>query len=136
MFGAPGHVCRRGTLTMSKNDAHLLKRSNQHVSLPDGATVVVVGGGPAGAFFAIQAAKKSRVLGKKLDLLILEKKEELRFYQAAPSVALREGCNYCAGGISPRLADVLREDGLSVPEGVIMGRAESLTVHGDWKSIE
>ncbi|MDP6775159.1 MAG: hypothetical protein QGI83_00175, partial [Candidatus Latescibacteria bacterium] len=121
---------------MSKNDVRTLNRSQQHVSLPDGATIVVVGGGPAGAFFAIQAAKKARVLGRKLDLLIVEKKEELRFYQAASSIPLREGCNYCAGGISPMLASALRESGLSVPEEIVLGRATSLTVHGDWKSIE
>ena len=121
---------------MSKDIARLLEGSRQHIELPDGATVVVVGGGPAGAFFAIQAAKKARVLGKKLDLLIVEQKEEIRFYQTVSSMAFREGCNYCAGGVSPRLADTLRDSGFNVPEEIVVGKAESLTVHGDWKSIE
>ena len=120
---------------MSKGLAHFFG-GKQHLALPDGATIVVVGGGPAGAFFAIQTAKKARSLGKELDLIIVEKKRELSFYQIESSMAFREGCNYCAGGISPRLVDVLREDGLSVPEEIIIGKAELLTVHGDWKSIE
>lgn len=113
-----------------------MEDSKQHRALPDTATVVVVGGGPAGTFFAIQAMRKARTLGKKLDLVIVEKKKLLGLHQSELSVAFREGCNYCAGGISPRLADILRHDGLSIPEEIVAGKAESLTVHGDWKSIE
>ncbi len=116
--------------------AHFAGTARQRITLPDGATIVVVGGGPAGAFFAIRTLKKARELGKKLDILILEKKKELHFCQPASSVVCREGCNYCAGGISPRLADVLRENGLSLPDDIVEGRATALTVHGDWKSVE
>ena len=121
---------------MSQSIAQFFRKDTRPIVLPDGASIVVVGGGPAGAFFAIQAAKKARAQGKKLDLLIVEKKKELCFYQTLPSVVFREGCNYCAGGISPRLSDLLRENGLNVPEGIVTGEVESLTVHGDWKSIE
>lgn len=51
------------------------KVKREHLSLPDNATIVIVGGGPAGAFFAIQAARKARALGKAIDLLIIEKKK-------------------------------------------------------------
>src|SRR5660398_307863 len=80
------------------------------VALPDGATIVVIGGGPAVSFFAIRALRKAREHGRRLDLLIFEKEQELNFYESACPFASRGGCNYCAGGISPKLAEVLRED--------------------------
>ncbi len=106
------------------------------IALPDGATVVVVGGGPAGAFFAIHALRRARELGKKIEVLILEKKKELNFYQPALPLVAWEGCNYCAGGISPRLADALRAAGLGLPPDIVEGSATAVTVHGDWKSVE
>jgi flavin-dependent dehydrogenase len=108
----------------------------RHIALPDGATVVVVGGGPAGAFFAIRALRKARERGTQLDLLILEKKRELTFCEPTPPLASCMGCNYCAGGISPRLADVLRENGLTLPDTIIEARATTIVVHGEWKSVE
>ena len=65
-----------------------------HAELPDGAIVVVVGGGPTGALFAIQTVRRVRLLGRKLDLRIVEKKKELRFYQTVSSVSLRAGCSF------------------------------------------
>jgi len=121
---------------MSKDIARDTPTAGQPIVLADGATVVVVGGGPAGAFFAIRAARKARDRGMKLDLVILERKKELHFYEAVSSVAFREGCNYCAGSVSPLLTDLLEANGLPLPEEIVEGKAQSLTVHADWKSIE
>ncbi|MDA8141560.1 MAG: hypothetical protein M0036_23200 [Desulfobacteraceae bacterium] len=104
--------------------------------LPDNATIAVVGGGPAGAFFAIQAAKEARKLNKKINLVIIEKKRDLCVHHGAFSSGFGRGCNYCAGGISPKLIDILGANGLQIPEEIIMGKTELITVHGDWKSIE
>lgn len=111
------------------------QNDDQRLVLPDGATVVVVGGGPAGAFFAIRALRRARQLGKDLDVVILEKRRELCFFASTLSFA-GGGCNYCAGGISPRLNDVLRDNGLTLPDDVVEGRTTEVTVHGDWKSVE
>lgn len=112
------------------------KDKKKSISLPDNATIVIVGGGPAGAFFAIQAARKARALGKAINLSIIEKKRELCFYKSIIFSGFRRSCNYCAGGISPKLMDILRDNGLSIPEEIVTGKTEFLTVHGDWKSIE
>jgi len=106
---------------------------SRSVFLQDGATLAVVGGGPAGAFFAILAARKARALGKALDLVIIEKNSGGR--DSCPSHII-EGCNYCAGGISPNLFDILNQNGIHLPEEIIEGKAESVIVHGDWKSLE
>jgi len=114
----------------------LFVKKEPQVPLEDRATILVVGGGPAGAFFAIRTLRKARELGKTIDLVIVERKREVLFYEASRSVTSREGCNYCAGGVSPRLADLLEEAGLTLPEEIVQGRIEALTVHGEWKNIE
>lgn len=96
--------------------------------------MVVVGGGPAGSFFAIRALRLASELGQRLDVIILERKREVCFYGPVAFCSW-EGCNYCAGGISPQLADVLKESGISLPEEVVETNATEITVHGDWKSI-
>ena len=105
------------------------------VTLPAGATVIVAGGGPAASFFAIRALRKARELGRSMDLTILERKTEVCFYRPLQFCSW-EGCGYCAGGISPRLADALEENGISLPEEVIEGRATEVVIHGDWKDLE
>ena len=104
------------------------------VLLEDRATILVVGGGPAGAFFAIRMLRRAKLSGRMIEVLILEKKRELQFYES--SCCNRDGCNYCAGGISPKLVDILADAGLALPDEVLQSRVESLTIHGDWKSIE
>jgi flavin-dependent dehydrogenase len=121
---------------MFKKGLNFFKDKTKHLSLPDNATIVTVGGGPAGAFFAIQAARKARALGKKINLIIIEKKRELCFYKSIFFSDLTRGCNYCAGVISPKLMDILQDNGLSIPEEIVTGKTEFLTVHGEWKSIE
>ena len=96
---------------------------------------MVVGGGPAGSFFAIQACRKAERLGRSVRVVIFEKKTEVCFYSPSAFCSW-EGCNYCAGGISPRLADILRENEIFLPTEVIESTASEVIVHGDWKSIQ
>ena len=111
-------------------------KAKEHIPLPDWATVAVVGGGPAGSFFAITLLRQAKQLGRNVDLLILEKKKELHLYADARAATCREGCNDCDGGISPNLADVLTEYGLDLPEDLVTRTVTSIAVHRDWKSIE
>jgi len=121
---------------LEQNRKYPSKSRKQTELLPDYARIAVIGGGPAGSLFAIQTLRKARESGRSLDLYILERKRELHFCQAMHHPGFRDGCNYCAGGISPRLARVLREKNILLPTEVVEGKAETLTVHGDWKSIE
>jgi 2-polyprenyl-6-methoxyphenol hydroxylase-like FAD-dependent oxidoreductase len=103
--------------------------------LADGATVVVVGGGPAGAFFALCAARESRAAGLNLRIIVLEQRRD--FIPLLPaSAGMRRGCNYCAGGLSPRMNDLLHEMGLSLPAAVIQNEIQRITVQSYWKNIE
>src|SRR5512136_2638111 len=116
------------------SDVKAAARGRRHLSLPDPATVVVIGGGPAGSFFAIRLLRRARQFGRSIRVVILEKKTEVCFYQ--PTLFLSwEGCNYCAGGISPRLADILRQEEISLPPEIVESQADEVVVHGDWKSV-
>ena len=110
-------------------------RATSAGKLPDNATVAVVGGGPAGSFFALRLLQRAQALGRFVNVIIFEKKTEVCFYKPSAFCSW-EGCNYCAGGVSPRLADILSENGIVLPEDVIESRATEVIVHGDWKSIQ
>jgi len=130
--GADGAVPASGSGPITQPAA--APRGRGSLALPDPATVVIVGGGPAGSFLAIRLLRHARQSGRSVHVIILEKKTEICFYSPVAFCSW-EGCNYCAGGISPRLADILREEGISLPEEVIESRADEVVVHGDWKSV-
>jgi flavin-dependent dehydrogenase len=106
------------------------------MELKDNDRIVIIGGGPAGAFFAIHFLRLAKRRGLKADLVIIEKKGEDGPGEAFPYLSCREGCNYCAGGLSRKLADALEEEGLLLPKDIIAGTIRSLTIHGHWKNIE
>ncbi len=107
------------------------------VVLPDGATVAVVGGGPAGAFFAIHLLTRAREQDKRVRVIVLERRWRQEPSAASPTHACRwRGCNYCAGGISAKMSDVLRGMNLLLPPQVVQGRFTSIIVEGYWKNIE
>lgn len=111
--------------------------SRTPIPLEPGATVAVIGGGPAGAFFAIQLLQRAARLKRSVKVLVFERR-----YQAADPAADADlqpdcwkGCNHCAGGISPALTDSLRQLGLSLPEYLVQSRIRSVTIQGHWKNI-
>jgi len=106
--------------------------SCQSVSLRDGDCVAIVGGGPAGSFFAIHLLQEAKRRNRRLDVVIIEKRGQTD--QGADSFQCR-GCNFCAGGISPRLDAALQEYGLVVPEEVIQCHIEHVWIQGQWKNF-
>jgi hypothetical protein len=108
------------------------RTSRQPVRLRDNDCVAIVGGGPAGSFFAIHLLQEAKRLNRRLDVVIVEKRGLTDL--GADSFQCR-GCNFCAGGISPRLHGILAEHGLVVPEEVIQGRIDYVWIQGRWKNF-
>lgn len=109
---------------------------DQGSRLGNGARVVVVGAGPAGSFFAVNLLRQARLMRRELDLVLIEKKRPLILRDVPHLATLCAGCSHGAGGLSPRLCDILNELGITVPEWVIQSRVESLTIQGHWKNVE
>jgi hypothetical protein len=108
------------------------RASSQPVSLWDNDCVAIVGGGPAGSFFAIHLLREAKRLNRHLDVVIVEKRGLTDL--GADGFHCR-GCNFCAGGISPRLNEILEEHGLIVPEEVIQGHIDYVWIKGQWKNF-
>lgn len=100
--------------------------------LRDGDSVVVIGGGPAGAFFSIHLLGEARRLGRRIEVVIVEKRGP-----AQPNADRWNcrGCTFCAGGISPRLHQVFEQHGLAVPEDVIQQEIDHVWIQGEWKNL-
>lgn len=109
-----------------------MKRSER---LEDGATIAVVGGGPAGAFSAIHLLKQARQRGLAIRVVIFESRCQPVSEESGTTAWVYAGCPQCAGGISPRLHDALADLGIRLPPEVIQASISSITVQGNWKSI-
>ncbi|MEW5900684.1 MAG: hypothetical protein AB1715_04390 [Acidobacteriota bacterium] len=86
-----------------------------------GARIAVIGGGPAGSFFAHFAQNWANRLGFPVAITIFDGKD---FLKCGP-----KGCNLCAGVIAGSLEDRLRAEGLFLPEQRIISRVEGYTLH-------
>lgn len=100
--------------------------------LSDGSRVCIVGGGPAGALFAVHLLREAKCAGRRLSVTIIEKKAQRH---PAGRIWQRRGCNHCAGGISPRLHALLREKDLALPEVLIQESFTHIWIHGLWKNF-
>ncbi|MBK7628738.1 MAG: hypothetical protein IPJ16_16340 [Bacteroidales bacterium] len=109
--------------------------SYQTLKLIDGSKVVIIGGGPSGSFFALNLLRKAKKLGRKIEVFILEKKPTLSIQGQTVNECSIGECNYCAGGLSPRVCDALTDLGLDLPPEIILDTAEIINVFADWKTI-
>lgn len=110
--------------------------SETRIPLEENGTVVVIGGGPAGAFFSIHLLRRARELRRAVKVVIIERRRQGISQTGRGFVEGWRGCSYCAGGLSPKLNDVLKRLGLQLPAEVIQSRVRSITVQGYWKNIE
>ena len=91
------------------------------LNLKDGSKVAIIGGGPAGSFFAHFAQKWSSEKGIDVSTTIFDGKD---FSQSGP-----QGCNLCAGVIAESLNQKLKEEGIFLPEKRIINRVEGYCLH-------
>lgn len=98
--------------------------------------IAVIGGGPAGSFFAFEILSRAKDTGQAVEVCIFEKKDDLHFHSPDEAYVCKGGCNYCAGGISPRLAQVLLDRQIILPDDLVVGNVSSIIVHGHWKNIK
>jgi hypothetical protein len=106
--------------------------SSQLRALQNGDLVAVVGGGPAGSFFAIHLLREAKRLDRNIEVVIVEKRGPT---DSRSDDFQCRGCNFCAGLISPRLNKILNEHGLVVPEEIIQERINYVWIQGQWKNF-
>lgn len=83
--------------------------------------IAIVGGGPAGSFFALHALQLANRLRLPIDVTIFEARD---FTAAGPP-----GCNMCAGILSRRTLDGLAALGIALTPEVVMGRIRAYQLH-------
>lgn len=107
----------------------LRARSTAAPELPlkDGMRVGVIGGGPAGSFFAYFLLGLAERVGISLDVAIYEYRD---FGNPAPA-----GCNMCGGIISESLVQMLAAEGIELPASVIQRGIDSYVLHMDVGSV-
>ena len=89
--------------------------------LDDGSRIAVIGGGPAGSFFAYFALDFASRLDMDLRIDVYESKD---FRCAGPA-----GCNNCGGIVSESLIQILATEGIVLPSNVIQRGIESYNLH-------
>jgi CRP-like cAMP-binding protein/flavin-dependent dehydrogenase len=97
------------------------------MELADGASVAIVGGGPAGSFFGYFAKRMADRLGRELSVDLYEPRD---YTCRGP-----KGCNMCGGIVSESLMQNLAAEGIHLPPGVIQRRLDSYQLHMDVGSV-
>jgi len=79
--------------------------------LKNNSKIAIIGGGPAGSFFADKAIQYAKKLGINIQITIFESKD---FNLKGP-----RGCNMCAAVIASSLHAKLTKDGIDLPENIV-----------------
>ncbi len=89
--------------------------------LANHSRIAIVGGGPAGSFFALEALSIAAQLGWQLDITIFERKN---LTAAGP-----RGCNMCAGILSGRTIEGLAALGITLPPEIVRAQIRTYKLH-------
>jgi flavin-dependent dehydrogenase len=95
--------------------------------LQSGSEIAVIGGGPAGSFFAFYLLDMAERIGKDLKVDIYEPRD---FTTPGPG-----GCNMCGGIVSESLVQNLSADGINLPAKVVQRGIDSYVLHTDTGSV-
>ncbi len=90
-----------------------MEGNSRNMRLKDGSQIAIIGGGPAGCFFANFANRLARQMGLNVSVTIFEWKHFDR--------AEKRGCNMSVGVLSENLLRRLDSVGISIPERCIQG---------------
>jgi flavin-dependent dehydrogenase len=93
------------------------------LQLQDGSRVGVIGGGPAGSFFAYFLLQFAQRLGVEIKVDIYEPRD---FTVPGPA-----GCNMCGGIVSESLVQALAMEGIALPSNVVQRSIDSYYLHMD-----
>lgn len=89
------------------------------LKLKFGSKIAVIGGGPAGSFFAISALRLAKELSRKIEVIIFEQK---KFGRKGPW-----GCNKCAGVIQNSLIHNLKDINIEIEDELVQNRIDGYT---------
>ena len=103
--------------------ASYFESENDKLILENGSRVGVIGGGPAGTFFAYFLLKMAESLGLHLNIDIYEPRF---FNHTGPA-----GCNHCGGIVSESMVQLLAAEGINLPPSVVQRGIDSYTLHMD-----
>jgi flavin-dependent dehydrogenase len=111
------------TTTQRKNLASYFADEQERLALADGSRIGVIGGGPAGSFFAYFLFKMARSIGLDISVDIYEPRY---FAHRGPA-----GCNHCGGVVSESLVQLLAAEGINLPPTVVRRGIDSYVLHTD-----
>ncbi len=118
---------RHSQQTVADAFSSLAGTESDDLSLSDGSRVAVVGGGPAGSFFAFFLLKMAQAIDLELEVDIYDPRS---FSRCGPA-----GCNHCGGIVSESLVQILAAEGINLPPEVVQRGIESYVIHMDVGSV-
>ena len=101
--------------------------SNDALQLGAGSRIAVLGGGPAGSFFAYFLLDAAERAGVPVAVDVYEPRD---YTTPGP-----QGCNMCGGIISESLVQLLATEGIVLPPNVVQRGIASYTLHTDTGSV-
>jgi NADH:ubiquinone reductase (H+-translocating) len=97
------------------------------MKIETGSRVAIIGGGPAGVFFAFYLLRYGEMTNVRPEITIYQQRN---FMEGGP-----KGCKGCAGILSVSLLSSLKELGLILPDEIIQDKITAYTIHSPYTSI-